>query len=185
MSRGIILWNESMSELGLLQVYTGPGKGKTTAALGLTLRAWGRGLRVCIIQFMKVGEDYGEIIAVRKLPGVDLFQFGRDALIYKGKHTQEDARLAGEGLRKVGEVLTNGRYDIVIVDEINVVVDFGILTVDEVLKVIRSRRNGVEVVLTGRNAPAAFIEEADLVTEMACVKHPYDSGVIARQGVEY
>jgi cob(I)alamin adenosyltransferase len=174
-----------MSELGLLQVYTGSGKGKTTAALGLTLRAWGRGLRVCIIQFMKVGEDYGEIIAVRKLPGVDLFQFGREALFYKGEHTPEDVRLAREGLGKLTEVLTDGHYDIVIVDEINVVVNFGLLTVEEVLKVIRSRRNGVEVVLTGRNAPVEFIEEADLVTERVGVKHPYDSGVMARPGVEY
>jgi cob(I)alamin adenosyltransferase len=174
-----------MSELGLLHVYTGPGKGKTTAALGLTLRAWGRELRVCIIQFMKVGEDYGEIIAVRKLPGVDLFQFGREALIFKGEHAPEDVRLAHTGLKKVEEVLTSGHYDLVILDEINVVVDFGILTVDEVLKVVRSRCNGVEVVLTGRNAPPEFIEEADLVTEMTCVKHPYDSGMMARRGVEY
>lgn len=171
--------------MGLLQVYTGPGKGKTTAALGLTLRAWGRGLRVCIIQFMKVGEDYGEIIAVRKLPGVDLFQFGREALIKKGEHTAEDVELARAGLAKVREVLTNGRYDIVILDEINVVVDFGMLTADEVLRVVRARSNGVEVVMTGRNAPPEFIEEADLVTEMACVKHPYESGIMARPGVEY
>lgn len=175
---------DTMSELGLLQVYTGHGKGKTTAALGLTLRAWGRGLRVCIIQFMKVGEDYGEIMAVRKLEGVDLFQFGRDALIYKGEHTPEDVRLAREGLEKARQALA-GNYDIVILDEINVTVDFGLLAAEEVLKVVRSRAKNVEVVMTGRNAPAVFIEEADLVTEMTCVKHPYESGVMARPGVEY
>jgi len=174
-----------MSELGLMQVYTGAGKGKTTAALGLTLRAWGRGLRVCIIQFMKVGEDYGEIMAVRKLAGVDLFQFGREVLICKGEHTTEDLRLARKGLQKASEALTSGDYDIVIMDEVNVVVDFGILAPTEVLKVVRGRRKGVEVVLTGRNAPKPFIDEADLVTEMVQIKHPFDLGVIARPGVEY
>jgi cob(I)alamin adenosyltransferase len=176
---------DSTSELGLIQVYTGDGKGKTTAALGLTLRAWGRGLRVCIIQFMKHGEDYGEILAVRKLDGVDLFQFGMDRLFRKGKHTPEDVMLAKQGLEKARTALTSGAYDLVILDEVNVAVDFELLSAEAVLEVLRARHKGVEVLLTGRHAPQAFIDEADLVTEMRMVKHPYESGVQARKGIEY
>ena len=137
-----------MSELGLMQVYTGAGKGKTTAALGLTLRAWGRGLRVCIIQFMKVGEDYGEIMAVRKLAGVDLFQFGREVLICKGEHTTEDLRLARKGLQKASEALTSGDYDIVIMDEVN---DKCVLvsTYAEAASSSRARLPGTQELLSG------------------------------------
>ena len=173
------------SGLGLIQVYTGNGKGKTTAALGLALRAWGRGLRVAVIQFMKTGEEYGEATALRKLSGIDLFQYGRDQLIIRGKHTDEDVRLAKQGLEKASEALASKEYDMVILDEVNVAAYFGLFTPDEVMDVIRSRASGVEVVMTGRNAPELFIEEADLVTEMRMIKHPYEAGVIARAGIEY
>jgi cob(I)alamin adenosyltransferase len=173
-----------MADLGLMHVYTGPGKGKTTAALGLALRAWGRGLRVCIIQFMKSGEDYGEVVAIRRLKGIDLHQFGSGEFVEMGKHSPEDLRLAGLGLEKAKEALSSGRYDMVIMDEANVAAHFGLLDPGRVLDVVRSRGK-VEVVLTGRNAPAAFLQEADLVTEMSVVKHPYDSGLGARPGVEY
>ena len=173
------------SGLGLIQVYTGNGKGKTTAALGLALRAWGRGLRVAVIQFMKTGEEYGEATALRKLSGIDLFQYGRDQLIIRGKHTDEDVRLAKQGLEKASEALASKEYDMVILDEVNVAAYFGLFTPDEVMEVIRSRASGVEVVMTGRNAPELFIEEADLVTEMRMIKHPYEAGVIARAGIEY
>ncbi len=173
-----------MNELGLMHVYTGEGKGKSTAAFGLALRAWGRGLRICIIQFMKFGEDYGEVVAARKLKGLELFQFGSRGFIVKGKHTAEDVRLAKLGLDKAREALTSGNYDLVILDEVNVATDFGLLREEEVLRTVRSRGK-VEVVLTGRWAPSSFIDEADLVTEMKPLKHPYDSGVEARPGVEY
>ncbi|MDD1756323.1 MAG: cob(I)yrinic acid a,c-diamide adenosyltransferase [Methanomassiliicoccales archaeon] len=173
-----------MADLGLMHVYTGEGKGKTTAAFGLALRAWGRGLRVCVIQFMKSGEDYGEVVAARKLKGLDLFQFGTGKWVEKGKHTPEDERLAKLALAKAKETLTSGRYDMVILDEVNVATYFGLLSPSEVLEVVRSR-NKVEVILTGRKAPEEFIREADLVTEMRALKHPYDSGVGARPGVEY
>lgn len=173
-----------MTDLGLMQVYTGEGKGKTTAAFGLALRAWGRGLRVCIIQFMKVGEDYGEVMAARKLSGLDLFQFGREKFVRKGKHEPEDERRAREALSKAKDVLTSGRYDLVILDEVNVATDFGLIAAEEVLRTVRSRGE-VEVVLTGRGAPQEFLDEADLVTEMKVIKHPYDSGVEARPGIEY
>ena len=173
-----------MAGLGLMQVYTGEGKGKTTAAFGLALRAWGRGLRVCIIQFMKCGEDYGEVVAVRKLKGIDLFQFGSGKWLGREKHTPEDERLALAALAKAKEALTSGDYEIVILDEVNVATDFGLLDSGQVLEVVRSRGK-VEVVLTGRYAPKEFVNAADLVTEMKVLKHPYDSGVDARPGVEY
>jgi cob(I)alamin adenosyltransferase len=173
------------SGLGLIQVYTGNGKGKTTAALGLALRAWGRGLRVALIQFMKTGDEYGEIAALRKLSGIDLFQYGRDQLIVKGKHTTEDVRLAKQGLLKAEQALNGKNYDVVILDEVNVVAHFGIVSPEEVMDVVRSRASGVEVIMTGQKAPKMFIEEADLVTEMRMVKHPYDAGVLARAGIEY
>lgn len=174
-----------MSELGLMQVYTGEGKGKTTAALGLALRAWGHGMRVCVIQFMKKGDEYGEVEALRRLDGIELYQFGADRLIFKGEHCQEDVDLAERGLQMAQDSLCSNDYDMVILDEINVVMDFGILPVDKVLCIVRGRDPGVEVVLTGRNAPKAVVEEADLVTIMKMEKHPYESGVMARKGVEF
>lgn len=142
-------------------------------------------MRVAVIQFMKAGDDYGEISALRKLSGIDVFQFGRDKLIIKGKHTEEDVRLAKKGLRKARSALSGKDYDVVILDEVNVVASFGIVTAEEVMDVVRSRAPDVEVVMTGRNAPDSFIEEADLVTEMRLVKHPYEAGVVARAGIEY
>jgi len=172
-------------QLGLLQVYTGDGKGKTTAALGLTLRAWGRGLRVCVIQFMKKGEDYGEILAVRKLEGIELYQFGSDRLITRASVHPEDIELAHRALSFAEGAMTSGEYDVIVLDEINVALFFGLVSPSEVLSVLRKRKEGVEVIMTGRNAPPEIIEEADLVTRMVAEKHPYDKGVIARAGIEF
>ena len=168
-----------------MQVYTGEGKGKTTAALGLALRAWGHGLRVCIIQFMKKGDEYGEVEALRRLDGIELYQFGADRLIFKGEHCQEDVDLAERGLQMAQDALGSNDYDMVILDEINVVMDFGILPAEKVLRIVRGRDPEVEVVLTGRNAPDEVLKEADLVTIMKMEKHPYESGVMARKGVEF
>jgi cob(I)alamin adenosyltransferase len=177
---------KSMEEdqLGLLQVYTGDGKGKTTAALGLALRAWGRGLKVCMIQFMKKGEDYGEILALRRME-VDLYQFGSDRLITKNSVHPEDVKLAHRALAFAESVLVSGEYDVIILDEINVALFFGLVDPEEVLSALRRRRKDVEVILTGRNAPPEIIAEADLVTRMVAEKHPYDKGVIARAGIEF
>lgn len=173
------------SELGLMHVYTGEGKGKTTAALGLAMRAWGHGLRVCIIQFMKVGEDYGEIVALRKMEGIDVMQFGSDHLVTMETVRQEDRDLATRALEYARSVLCCADYDVVILDEINVAMFFELVGAEDVIDVVRSRREGTEVVLTGRNAPKAVLDEADLITRMVAEKHPYDEGVIARKGVEY
>jgi cob(I)alamin adenosyltransferase len=172
-------------QLGLLQVYTGDGKGKTTAALGLALRAWGRGLKVCIIQFMKKGEDYGEILALRRLEGVELYQFGSDRLITKSSIHPEDIELAHRALALAEGALASAEYDVIILDEINVALFFGLVSPAEVLSSLRKRSEDVEVILTGRNAPPEILEEADLVTRMVAEKHPYDKGVMARAGIEF
>lgn len=173
------------SELGLVQVYTGEGKGKTTAALGLAMRAWGHGLRVCIVQFMKFGEDYGEIIALRKMEGIEIFQFGCDHLVTKDTVRQEDRDIAARALCFAKDVLSSNDFDVIILDEINVAMFFGLVRPEDVIDIVRGRREGIEVVMTGRNAPKAVLDEADLVTRMVAEKHPYDEGVIARKGVEY
>jgi cob(I)alamin adenosyltransferase len=173
------------AELGLVHVYTGEGKGKTTAALGLALRAWGHGLRVCVIQFMKVGEDYGEVLALRKIEGIDVFQFGSDHLIFEGEQSREDIDLAARGMNLACNILGTHDYDILILDEMNVAMYFGLLQVDKVIEMLRGRKEGTEVIMTGRNCPKQVLELADLVTVMKAEKHPYDSGVMARKGIEF
>jgi cob(I)alamin adenosyltransferase len=170
---------------GLVHVYTGNGKGKTTAAFGLAIRTWGHGGRACIVQFMKCGENYGEVKAVKRLPGIVLRQFGREGFVIKGKHSQEDMELARKALAFSADALCSGEYDLVVMDEVCVALDFGLVEISEVLKAIDSRSQRTEVVLTGINAPKEIIERADLVTEMRMVKHPYESGIRAREMIEY
>ena len=170
--------------LGLLQVYTGDGKGKTTAALGLALRAWGHGLRVGVVQFMKKGEDYGEILALRRM-GVEVFQFGSGKLITKGRHCQDDVDCAKRALDLSSSMLGSGEYDLLVLDEVNVALYFGLISLEEVIGALRDREGGVEVVCTGRNAPDGLREDADLVTVMTVDKHPYDGGLVARKGIEF
>ena len=172
------------NELGLLHVYTGEGKGKTTAALGLALRAWGHGLRVGVVQFMKKGEDYGEVLALRRM-GVEVFQFGSGKLIAKGKHCQADLDCAKRALDLSRSLLRSGEFDLMILDEVNVALYFGLINIDEVLDALKQRDRGVEVICTGRNAPEELRKEADLVTVMTVEKHPYDEGLEARKGIEY
>lgn len=172
-------------EHGYIQVYTGNCKGKTTAALGLALRAAGREMMVCMIQFMKGGGPYGEHLAAERLaPYLTIIQTGREGWVDKDNPHPEDVRLAREALVKAKEVLIGGRYDIVILDEINGAVSFGLIRVDDVLELMRSKPDNVELVLTGRNADEKIIEAADLVTEMREIKHYYKAGVPARIGIE-
>jgi cob(I)alamin adenosyltransferase len=170
---------------GLVHVYTGNGKGKTTAAFGLAIRTWGHGGRACIVQFMKISENCGEVKAVKRLPGIVLRQFGREGFVIKGKHSQEDMELARKALAFSADALYSGEYDLVVMDEVCVALDFGLVEISEVLKAIDSRSQRTEVVLTGINAPKEIIERADLVTEMRMVKHPYESGIRAREMIEY
>ena len=170
---------------GTIQVYTGNGKGKTTASLGLTVRAAGHGLRSVIIQFMKGWIDYGELRGVEMLsPFVELHQAGRDTFVNRENPDPEDIRLAREGWELAKTTILERKADIVVLDEINCAVDFGLLPVSEVLDLLRRKPDGMEIVLTGRGAPEEIIAVADLVTEMKEIKHYYDKGLDARIGIE-
>lgn len=172
-------------EKGCVQVYTGNGKGKTTASLGLILRAVGQGLNVCLVQFMKGGGPYGEhLAAARLLPELTVCRSGRDGWVKKGDPAEEDLREAARAYQMAKEALCDTRYDMVVLDEINGAVDFGLLAVEQVLELIALKRNNVELVMTGRNAHDQVIQQADLVTEMREVKHYYQTGVDARVGIE-
>ena len=173
-----------MEPRGCYQIYTGEGKGKTTAALGLTLRAAGRGKRVYFGQFMK-GQDYGERHSLNLLPGVTHVQFGDPGWVKKGKLTEAQLALAADGLNQARGALTGGDYDIVILDEMNMAVWFELVTLADALALIQERPAAVELITTGRRAAPAMIELADLVTEMREVKHYYHAGVPARAGIEH
>jgi len=170
---------------GYVQVYTGNGKGKTTASLGLAVRAAGHGLKTVIIQFMKGWIDYGELAGVRMLaPYVQIHQAGRDTFVNRKNPDPEDIRLAREGWKLAREIISGRKADIVVLDEVNCAMDFGLLPVGEVLEAIKGKPDGMELVLTGRGAPPEIIEAADLVTEMREIRHYYAKGVDARVGVE-
>lgn len=171
-------------ERGYIQVYTGNGKGKTTASLGLALRAVGRGLRVCFFQFIKGGGKYGEHLAAEKLaPLLTIIQTGRPGWV-NTKDITEDRRVAQEALTQARQLLTSGDYDLFICDEINGAVGFGLIDVAQVLELISVKPAKVELVLTGRNAHEQVMAAADLVTEMREIKHYYAAGVPARTGIE-
>lgn len=175
-----------MNKKGLIMLYTGNGKGKTTAALGLGLRAVGHGHKVKMLQFMKgPGHVYGETIAIRRyLPGFEIEQVGLDAFVKKGSPKPEEIVAAEKGLRAAREAL-DGRYDLVILDEVNVAVDFGLLRLEDVIDAVRSRAPQVDVVLTGRYAPQELIDMADMVSEVREIKHHYKKGIAAQKGIEF
>ena len=168
---------------GYVQVYTGDGKGKTTAALGLALRASGHGMHTYVGQFMK-GQHYGELDALRDHPHITIEQYGDVRCIRREEVTPEHVAQARRGLERAREAMLSGKYDIVVLDEVNVTVWFGLLDVEEVLAFLDEKPEPVEVILTGRRAPQELIERADLVTEMREVKHYYEQGVLAREGIE-
>lgn len=169
---------------GLIHIYTGDGKGKTTAAMGLGLRATGAGLKVHMVQFMK-GRRYSEIDAIEKIAGFTVEQFGRDDFVSKKNPARVDVDFAQEGLVHAGEAAASGKYDIVILDEINVAVDFNLIALADVLALIKNKNEETELILTGRYAPKEFIDAADLVTEMKEIKHPYQRGIDARKGIDW
>lgn len=171
-------------EQGLVQVYTGNGKGKTTASLGLALRAIGRGLKAYVIQFMK-GCEYGEILALKSNPNLKIVQFGRESFVSKEKAAEIDISLAKKGLEHAKEIVMSGKYDLAILDEINVALDYKLINLEDVLELIAKKPRHVELVLTGRYAPKEIIKAADLVTEMLDIKHPFEKGLLARKGIDY
>lgn len=170
--------------IGYTQIYTGNGKGKTTAALGLILRATGAGLRVYAGQFIKKGR-YGEITALRKfLPFVKLEQYG-PAKFVRGTPSANEIGAASRGLRKLASAMASGRFDVVVADEIFPALSCGLIALTEVLALIETRPEGVELILTGRGAPRQVLAKADLVTEMKCRRHYFSKGVHCRKGIEF
>ncbi|RJX24205.1 MAG: cob(I)yrinic acid a,c-diamide adenosyltransferase [Dethiobacter sp.] len=171
---------------GLVLVYTGNGKGKTTAALGLALRAMGHGCRVFMVQFKKGNPGYGEIQAIYKyLPDFKVVQSGKNKMSPDGVLADDENGVVLDGFNQGKEALCSGEYDLVIFDEINVVMDHGQLAVQEVTEMLSRRPEHVDVVLTGRNAPEEIINLADLVSEVKEIKHHFKAGVKARAGVEF
>ena len=170
-------------EKGYIQVYTGDGKGKTTAAIGLAIRAAGACLTVFIGQFIK-GMDYAELEALKRFEDfITIKQYGSGCFI-RGEPTAEDIEFARQGLREMKEIVASGKYDVVILDEANVAHYFKLFTTDDLLSVIDVKPVHVELVFTGRKAPQELIDRADLVTEMQEIKHYYERGVQARSGIE-
>ncbi len=168
---------------GYIQVYTGDGKGKTTAALGLALRAAGANMKVYIAQFVK-GMKYSEINALAKLQDfITVKQYGRKGFI-KRDPDEEDIQAAREGLHEVREIMRSGEYQMIILDEANIATSYNLFSVDELLDFIEAKPEEVELVITGRTADPRIIEKADLVTEMKEIKHYYQKGVKARKGIE-
>ena len=171
---------------GMLQVYTGNGKGKTTAALGQALRAIGHGFKVYIIQFMKGYGEYGELKAAKRLyPNLIIEQFGRVKHVNKEKPEKVDYELAEKALLKAKEIVESGDWDMVVLDEVNIALNFGLISLDKVLEVIKAKPKHVELVFTGRYAPKEIIDLAELVSEVVEIKHPYHKGVKPRIGIEY
>ena len=173
---------------GLIIVYTGPGKGKTTAALGTALRSVGQGLKILMVQFIKGSWHYGELEAARML-GEDRFKIlpmGRGFVkLGEEKPHPEDVRLAQEAWEFARQKLLGGEYDLVILDEINYAISYKMLDPGVVAQALKQKPEMVHVILTGRNAHASIVEVADLVTEMREVKHPYQKGILAQRGIDY
>ncbi len=171
---------------GLIQVYTGNSKGKTTAALGLAIRAVGHGFKVYIIQFMKGQDDYGELQGLKRLePECQIEHYGGKGWVQKGNSSAEDKQEANRAFSRAKEIIADGQWDIVILDEILNAIWFELLLEDEVLQLLETKPSHTEIILTGRNASDKIKARADLVTEMLQLKHPYEQGIAARKGIEF
>lgn len=169
---------------GYIQVYTGNGKGKTTAAFGLALRAVGAGMKVFIGQFVK-GKSYNENVAIaRHLKNITVKQYGLGCFIVNTP-TDDDIKAAGKGLDEMRKIIQKGKYDMVIMDEVNIALYYKLIDIKDLLEIIKTKPEHVELVLTGRYAPQELIDKADLVTEMKEIKHYYSKGIEARKGIEY
>jgi len=169
---------------GLIQVYTGNGKGKTTAACGLALRACGRGVPVFLVQFMK-NKDSGEFIMFENIEGIKIYAFGTEDFVDKEHLRDIDFICAEKAMNKSFEILRNNPGSLIILDEINNAMDFELIKTSEVLKLIFEKPDNTELVLTGRNAPQEILEKADLITEMKEIKHPWSRNISARKGIEW
>ncbi len=173
-----------MKDQGFIHLYYGTGKGKTTAALGLVLRALGAGFSVGIVQFMK-GYPYSEVGPLTALDGVELVQTGRRDYVHRGQEIELDFSEARRGLEAGRAFLTGGTKDLVVLDEICVALDFGLISEKDVLNLIDLKPQGVELVLTGRDPSRALMDRADYLSEILCHRHPYDRGITSREGIDH
>jgi cob(I)alamin adenosyltransferase len=171
-------------EKGLIHIYTGSGKGKTTAAIGLGIRAIGANKKVYMIQFMK-GRKYCELETLDKIKNFEYKQFGRDEFVSKDNPEQIDIDLAKKGFKHAEKIILENKYDILILDELNVVLDYNLIPMKEVLNLLLEKPEKLEIVLTGRYANTKFVKIADVVTEMLEIKHPYQNGIMARKGIDF
>jgi cob(I)alamin adenosyltransferase len=171
---------------GLVQIFTGNGKGKTTAALGTVLRAAGHGLKISVIFFIKGHFSQGEYKTLATLPNVKVTAFGLRRFIGNNENIDPQEKVqAKAALAAARQDITSGEYDLVVLDEINYACHLGLIDLEEVIQLIKDKPSHVELILTGRNAAKQLIETADLVTEMVKIKHPFDKGIKARKGIEY
>lgn len=184
------LINPNWAQHGYIQIYTGNGKGKTTASLGLAMRALGRNWKVLIIMFTKGGDNYGELNSFRELSpminaNLTIIQAGMDRVVYKSNATDEDRKEIQKGWEIAKNAIKNEEYQLIILDEANIAIDLGFIDVDEAVEVFKNKPKSMEIVLTGRNANPKIIEIAHLVSEINPIKHYWDTGVVARKGIEY
>ena len=184
------LINPQWAKHGYIQVYTGNGKGKTTASLGLAMRALGRCRKVLIIMFTKGGDDYGELNSFRNLSqeiakNLTIVQAGLDRIVYSDNKNESDEKEIKKGWELAKKAIKNDEYNLIILDEANIAIDLGFIDIDEVIDVLKNKPEEMEIVLTGRNANERIIEIAHLVSEINPVKHYWDTGIAARKGIEY
>lgn len=184
------LINPSWEQRGYIQIYTGNGKGKTTASLGLAMRALGRKWKVLIVMFTKGGDNYGELKSFKNLSdeisnNLTIVQAGLDRIVYAHNKSADDEKEIKQGWEITKKAILNDEYQLIILDEINIAIDLKILDIDEVIEVLKNKPKDMEIVLTGRNAHKKAIEIAHLVSEIKPVKHYWDTGVSARKGIEY
>lgn len=184
------LINPDWAKHGYIQVYTGDGKGKTTASLGLAMRALGRCWKVLIIMFTKGGNDYGELNSFRNLSpeisqNLTIIQAGLDRIVYENNKNESDAEAIQQGWQTAKKAIENDEYNLIILDEANIAIELGFIDVDEVVDVLKNKPEEMEIVLTGRNANQKIIDIAHLVSEIKPIKHYWDTGISARKGIEY
>ena len=184
------LINPDWAKHGYIQVYTGDGKGKTTASLGLAMRALGRCWKVLIVMFTKGGNDYGELISFRNLSpeiakNLTIVQAGLDRIVYEQNKNADDEAEIKKGWELAKKVIKNDEYNLVILDEANIAIDLGLIELQDMLNVLKNKPEEMEIVLTGRNARQEIIDIAHLVSEIKPVKHYWDTGIAARKGIEY
>lgn len=175
---------EELEKIGLIHVYTGDGKGKTTAALGLALRAAGHEMRICVIMFLKGRAKYGEKNSANQINNLEIYAYGEDDLII-GKPSSKDFQEAEEAFNHARRIITEKKYDIVILDELTHAINLGLIKLNDVMELIDQKPVDLELIITGRNAPSELLNVADYVTEFNEKKHPYKKGIKARKGIEY